>query len=66
MAKFTRICASQDDLFALDEDGNVYPHTFNTKTWVHLPQTNDFGATLIQSADRRSGRADLRSGNADR
>ncbi|OLC12578.1 MAG: hypothetical protein AUH29_15875 [Candidatus Rokubacteria bacterium 13_1_40CM_69_27] len=36
MAKFIQICASQDDLFALDEDGEVYQYNFNTKTWVEL------------------------------
>jgi hypothetical protein len=36
MAKFIQICASQDDLFALDEDGDVYQYNFNTKTWLKL------------------------------
>lgn len=36
MAKFKQICASQDDLFALDEDGNVYQYNFHTKTWIKL------------------------------
>ncbi|MGH7388553.1 MAG: hypothetical protein ACREM3_03755 [Candidatus Rokuibacteriota bacterium] len=36
MAKFLQICASQNDLFALDEDGNVYQYDFNAKTWVEL------------------------------
>jgi hypothetical protein len=34
--RFRQICASQDDLFALDEDGEVYQYNFNAKTWVKL------------------------------
>ena len=36
MAKFIQICASQDDLFALDEEGDVHQYNFNTKGWVKL------------------------------
>lgn len=36
MVKFVQICASQNDLFALDEEGNIYQYKFNTKTWVML------------------------------
>ena len=39
MAKFIQICASQDDLFALDEEGDVYQYNFNTKEWVKLAQS---------------------------
>jgi hypothetical protein len=35
-AKFIQICASQNDLFALDEEGNVYQYDFNAKTWEKL------------------------------
>jgi hypothetical protein len=35
-AKFIQICASQDDLFALDADGNISQYNFNEKTWVKL------------------------------
>ena len=35
-AKFIQICASQNDLFALDEEGNIYQYNFNTKAWVKL------------------------------
>jgi hypothetical protein len=35
-AKFIQICASQDDLFALDEEGKIYQYNFNAKTWVEL------------------------------
>ena len=36
MTKFVQLCASQNDVFALDEDGNVYQYHFNVKTWVKL------------------------------
>ena len=36
MAKFIQICASRDDLFALDEEGNIYKHNFSAQTWVQL------------------------------
>jgi hypothetical protein len=35
-AKFIQICASQDDLFALDGEGNIHQYNFNAKTWVKL------------------------------
>jgi hypothetical protein len=36
MASFIQICASQNDLFALDADGDVHQYHFNVKTWVKL------------------------------
>lgn len=36
MAKFIQICASQNDLFALDDEGRVRQYDFNTKTWELL------------------------------
>jgi hypothetical protein len=36
MSKFVQICASQNNLFALDEEGEVYQYHFNVKTWVKL------------------------------
>ena len=36
MGKLIQICASQNDLFALDEEGEVFQYNFNTKTWVKL------------------------------
>ena len=35
-ATFLQLCASQNDLFALDEGGDVYQYNFNTKTWLKL------------------------------
>lgn len=34
--KFIQICASQNDLFALDEEGNIYQYNFSAKTWLQL------------------------------
>ncbi len=36
MVRFLRICASQNDLFALDVDGDVYRYNFDTKAWTML------------------------------
>jgi hypothetical protein len=36
MAKFIQICASQDDVFALDDQGDVYRYNFNVKAWAKL------------------------------
>ncbi len=36
MTKFIQICASQNDVFALDDQGDVYRYNFNVKTWVKL------------------------------
>jgi hypothetical protein len=35
-AKFIQICASQNDLFALDAEGSIYQYDFNKKTWDKL------------------------------
>ena len=36
MTRFVQICASQNDLFALDDEGEVHQYHFNIKTWVKL------------------------------
>jgi hypothetical protein len=36
MTRLMQICASQNDLFALDEAGQVYQYNFNTSTWMPL------------------------------
>ena len=36
MAKFMQICASQNDVFALDDVGDVFRYNFSAKTWVRL------------------------------
>jgi hypothetical protein len=34
--RLIQICASQNDLFGLDDDGRVYQYNFNTNTWMRL------------------------------
>jgi hypothetical protein len=36
MTKLIQICASQDDLFALDDNGEVYQYNFSRKAWAKL------------------------------
>ena len=36
MTKLVQICASNNDLFALDDDGAVYQYNFNTNNWMKL------------------------------
>ena len=40
--KFIQICASQNDLFALDKEGNVYQYNFNAKTWTQLVASRSY------------------------
>jgi hypothetical protein len=40
--KFIQICASQNDLFALDREGNVYQYNFNAKAWAQLVASRSF------------------------
>ena len=46
--RFTQICASSNDLFGLDDKGDVYQYNFNTRTWMKL-------ATERRDDDRSSG-----------
>jgi hypothetical protein len=36
MGRFIQICASQNDVFALDDQGDVFRYNFTAKTWVKL------------------------------
>jgi hypothetical protein len=36
MAKLIQICASENDLFGLDGDGEVYQYNFKTNVWLQL------------------------------
>jgi hypothetical protein len=38
-ARFIQICASQNDLFALDGDGDVFQYNFTARTWEKLAAT---------------------------
>jgi hypothetical protein len=40
--QFIQICASQNDLFALDKDGNIYQYNFNTKAWIKLGASRSY------------------------
>lgn len=54
MAKFIQICASQDDLFTLDEDGDIYQYNFNKKTWVRLVASRSHEEGAAGQDDRGS------------
>ena len=43
-ARFIQICASQNDLFALDENGSIYRYNFSTKAWATLDADVDGSA----------------------
>jgi hypothetical protein len=58
MGKLVQICASYNDLFGLDEDGEVYQHNFNTKAWVKL--------ALSQREDEGPGPGDDAARTGDR
>jgi hypothetical protein len=47
MTKFVQICASQNNLFALDEEGEIYQYHFNVKAWVKLAADRE-----LQETDR--------------
>ena len=36
MTQFIQICASQNDLFGLDDRGDVFQYNFKVKTWMKL------------------------------
>ena len=58
MSKFVQICASTNDLFALDEEGDVYQYHFNVKTWVKLVATRESDEALETLSKGRSGSGD--------
>ena len=43
-AKFIQICASQNDLFALDETGHIFRYNFSEKAWATLDTDVDGSA----------------------
>lgn len=43
MTRFVQICASQNDLFALDADGDIHQYHFDVKTWVKLTANRESG-----------------------
>lgn len=54
VAKFIQICASQDDLFALDEGGSIFQYNFNTKTWMELLAGRSDPTRAEEPSGRRS------------
>jgi hypothetical protein len=52
MAKLIQICASENDLFGLDDEGAAYHYNFNTDSWMKLGRGrgNDLASP---SPDRR-------------
>ena len=58
MAKLIQICASQNDLFALDGDGVVYQYNFKTSRWTKLDHVGNGAETENASpgADRRAAK----------
>jgi hypothetical protein len=64
MAKLIQICASQNDLFALDDEGVVHHYNFNTNSWMRLGRAQrDHGdgsaaawrRTIVADAETQSG-----------
>ena len=43
-SKLIQICASQNDLFALDADGIVYQYDFKGRMWERLDERRAFNA----------------------
>jgi hypothetical protein len=43
--EFMQICASKNDFFALDKDGNVYQYNFNAKAWAQLVASRSYENT---------------------
>lgn len=59
MAKLIQICASQNDLFGLDDDGMVYQYNFNASTWTELGRGQRDHAG-VPAAEERAGPASPR------
>lgn len=58
MARFIHICASRDDLFALDDEGNVHQLNFKTKAWAKLPPSMSHDEGHVATGDRVTNGAD--------
>jgi hypothetical protein len=52
MSKLIQICASQNDLFSLDDDGAVHPYNFKTNSWMKLGRgrSDSRGSTVEDNA----------------
>lgn len=59
MAKLIQICASQNDLFGLDDDGSVHQYNFNTKAWMPLGRgRSDSGESSLKRDTGATTRTD--------
>lgn len=56
MTRFVQICASQNDLFALDVDGDIHQYHFNVKTWVKLTANRESEDDVPTGVTRRQKR----------
>ena len=56
MTRFVQICASQNDLFALDADGEIHQYYFNVKTWVKLTANRESEDGVPTGVTRRPKR----------
>jgi hypothetical protein len=54
MAQLIQICASQNDLFGLDDEGRVYQYNFNTSTWMHLGRGRSGQGESVSGESRAS------------
>ncbi len=62
MTRFVQPCASKNDLFALDDEGDVYQYHFNVKTWVKLIATRELEERRPGGAAQKDGSAGWREG----
>ena len=53
MPKLVQICASQNDLFGLDDAGTVYRYNFNTSSWVSLDDARSANSDRTRPAEER-------------
>jgi hypothetical protein len=55
MVRLVQICASSNDLFALDDEGSVHQYDFNTKAWVKLAHGPRDARDVASDAGRPTG-----------
>ena len=65
MPRVVQICASQNDLFALDDGGHVYRYNFITNRWVELAKGSRPDGQPQSAADASDGAAEPRVGNRE-
>ena len=54
-AKFIQICASQNDLFALDGEGSIFQYNFTARTWEKLVATRSLESPTRGDRASRGG-----------